>query len=167
MLKLVAAGGARPPYAQLAAELGMPASEVHSSVRRARASGLVHGAALQDRPNVTALEEFLVHGLRYAFPVERGGMTRGVATSFGAPPLQGRVGSSGEIPVWPYAEGEERGVALAPLYRSAPAAAMRDEAFYELLVLADALRDGRARERKLAEAELQRRLREAHASFES
>ncbi len=70
------------------------------------------------------------------------------------------------IPVWPYAEGKQRGVSLKPLYKTAPMAALRDESFYELLVLADALREGRARERKIAENELHRRLRAAHARIQ-
>ena len=40
---------------------------------------------------------------------------------------------------------------------------MRDPAFYEYLALADALRDGRARERKYAEQELHRRFQKANA----
>jgi DNA-binding Lrp family transcriptional regulator len=165
VLKLVAAGLRRPPYSQLALELVMSPSEVHASVKRAQASGLLHGSALENRPNVAALEEFLVHGLRYVFPAERGEMTRGVATSYGAPPLRQLIAPDGEpIPVWPYAEGKQRGVSFGPLYRTAPEAVLRDRSFYELLVLADALRDGRARERKLAEAELHRILQEASAA---
>ena len=167
-LKLVAAGARRAPYSHLAVELVMSPSEVHASVKRAQASGLLHGAALDDRPNIAALEEFLAHGLKYVFPAERGEMTRGVATSYGAAPLRALIAPTDEpIPVWPYSEGRQRGVSLAPLYRSAPEAALRDESFYELLVLVDALRDGRARERKIAEAELHRRLREVHATHKS
>ena len=44
------------------------------------------------------------------------------------------------------------------LHKSAPAAA-KDPALYELLALIDAVRDGRVRERKLAEKELSTRLR--------
>ena len=40
-------------------------------------------------------------------------------------------------------------------------AALRDPSFYAYLALADALRDSRVRERKIAEKELCRRLREA------
>jgi hypothetical protein len=168
VLKLVAAGLRRAPYSHLAIELVMSPSEVHGSVKRAQTSGLLHGTALDDRPNVTALEEFLVHGLKYAFPAERGGLTRGVATSYGAPPMQHLIAPTDEpIPVWPHPEGKQRGVSLAPLYRTAPEAAMRDESFYELLALADVLRDGRVRERKFAEAEIHRRLREANAAFKS
>jgi hypothetical protein len=43
-----------------------------------------------------------------------------------------------------------------------PHAALRDPALYELLALVDAIRDGRASERNLAERDLVRRLRSAH-----
>jgi hypothetical protein len=165
LLKLISTGGRRPPYAQLASELGMSASEVHASIRRAQSSGLLHGPMLDERPNLTAMESFLMHGLRYVFPAERGELTRGVATSYGAPPMRALLTRTTDpTPVWPHPDGKQRGIALAPLYRSAPAAALRDKKFYEFLVIADALRDGRVRERKLAEAELHRRLQEMHAA---
>src|SRR5262249_5021786 len=124
-------------------------------------------STMEDRPNIASLEEFLVHGLKYAFPAERGALTRGVATSYGAPPLNAVLRAPDEpIPVWPCAEGKQRGISLSPLYKSAPIAALRDTSFHELLALVDALRDGRARERKLAEAELHRRLRKAHAAHQ-
>lgn len=164
-LKLVAEGARRAPYSQLARELVMSPSEVHASVKRGRASGLLHGPELGNRPNASALEEFLIHGLKYVFPAERGELTRGVATSVGALPLKDLLAASDEpIPVWPYAAGRERGVSFAPLYRTAPEAALGDEDFRQLLALADALRDGRARERRLAEAEVRRRLRNSHAA---
>lgn len=160
VLKLAAGCPRRPPYAQLAVELAMSPSEVHASVKRASASGLLHGPGMENRPNLRALEEFLVHGLKYTFPAERGGMTRGVATSYGAAPLRGLIAESDEpIPVWPYAEGGQRGVSLAPLYKTAPIAALLDPSFYEFLVVADALREGRIRERKIAETELRRLLK--------
>ncbi len=165
-LKIVAAGSRRAPYSHLALELVMSPSEVHASVKRAQASGLLHGPDLESRPNIGALEEFLVHGLKYVFPVERGEMTRGFATSYGAAPLRSLIAVTGDpIPVWPYEEGTQRGISLTPLYKTAPAAALRDECFYGLLALADALRDGRVRERKIAEAELHRRLRGTNAAL--
>jgi hypothetical protein len=63
------------------------------------------------------------------------------------------------IPVWPHPEGKKRGIALAPLYETVPEAALRDHALYEKLALVDALRDGRVRERKLAEQEFKKLLR--------
>ena len=166
-LKIVASGF-RGPYAQLAGELAMSPSEVHASVKRAQSAKLIHGPGLRNRPNLAALEEFLVHGLKYAFPADRGEFTRGVATSYAAEPLRNVIGQGNEpIPVWPYPRGKERGIAFEPLYKTAPDAAIRDPLFYEYLALADALRDGRARERNYAEQELHRRFRKANARPES
>ena len=69
--------------------------------------------------------------------------------------------------MWPFAEGKERGISFEPLYKSAASAALRDPPFYEYLALADALRDGRTRERKYAEEELHRRLQRANARSKS
>lgn len=161
-LKIVAAGSGRPPYAHLAMDLGMSASEVHASVKRAQTARLLHGPDDDDRPNLAALEEFLVHGLKYAFPAEPGQLTRGVPTSYAAEPLRRKIPpGTNPIPVWPYAEGKDRGFAITPLHRSAPMAALRDLQFYEYLALADALREGRARDRRYAEEELHERLQAA------
>lgn len=166
-LKIVAAGS-RPSYAHLAGELAMSPSEVHASVKRARAARLLHGPELDNRPNLTAIEEFLVHGLKYAFPANRGEFTHGLPTSYAAEPLRRVIAQGNDpIPVWPSPDGKRRGIALAPLYKTAPIAAARDHAFYEYLALADALRDGRARERKYAEQELHRRFGKIHAGSES
>lgn len=164
-LKIVAGGLRRAPYSELASELIMSSSEVHACVQRAQASQLLHGQALQNRPNVAALEEFLLHGLRYVFPAERGEITGGVPTSYAAEPLLSLIAPGTEpIPVWPCEAGGKRGIAFAPLYKTAPMAALRDARFYEYLVLADALRDGRVRERRIAESELRRRLRRVRAA---
>lgn len=168
LLKLVACRSSRPPYSRLAVELVMSPSEVHASIKRAKTSRLIHSPDLDSRPNIGALEEFLNHGLKYAFPAERGELTRGVATSYGAPPLHSLIAQTDDpIPVWPYQEGKQRGVSFAPLHKSAPVAALRHREFYELLVLTDALRDGRVRERKIAETELHLRLRGLNVESQS
>ena len=152
----------RPPYSQIAHDLCMSPSEVHAAVKRAQASHLLHGPELRDRPNYSGIEEFLIHGLKYAFPVVRGELTRGVPTSYAAPPLNALIAPGDEPPpVWPYPLGSHRGVALEPLYKQAPKAALGNSGLYELLALVDALRDGRARERKLAEEMIVSRLRAA------
>jgi hypothetical protein len=115
---------------------------------------------MSDRPNVSAIEEFLIHGIKYVFPAQRGGPTRGVPTSYAAEPLNQMIAPGDEpIPVWPHPEGKKRGIAFAPLYKTAPAAALRDPLLYKYLALVDTVRDGRARERKLAEQEISKLLR--------
>jgi hypothetical protein len=162
-LKLCAYLGPRPAMSIVANDLGLSPSEVHGAIKRLQRSRLLHGSEMKDKPNVSALEEFLVHGLKYAFPAEHGEVTRGVPTSYAAEPLKSEISSSHDLPpVWPWREGDTRGVALEPLYKSAPMAALRDPVLYEFLALVDAIRDGRARERNLAERDLVKRLRSVH-----
>jgi hypothetical protein len=144
--------------AEVGADLSISASEVHAALKRLERARLVASDPTGSRPLLQAVEEFLVHGVKYAFPAKRGEVTRGVPTSYAAPPLKGKLASDDLPPVWPHPEGDVRGVALEPLYRSVPTAALRDPALYELLALIDAIREGRARERKLAEDELRARV---------
>ena len=62
------------------------------------------------------------------------------------------------VRIWPYRR-EVRGATLEPLHKAAPKAVRKDPALHELLALIDALRDGRVREKQLAEKELSVRLR--------
>jgi hypothetical protein len=162
-LKLCSYEGSRPAMSIMANELGLSPSEVHGAMKRLLGARLLHGSETKDKPNKSALEEFLLHGLKYAFPAERGEVTRGVPTSYAAEPLKSEISPSKDLPpVWPWPDGDTRGVGLDPLYKSAPLAALRDPVLYEFLALADALRDGRSRERNLAERQLVKRLRSVH-----
>ncbi|MGH7440062.1 MAG: hypothetical protein ACRENE_30595 [Polyangiaceae bacterium] len=157
LLKLAGLQDESWSYPKLAVELAMSPSEVHASVRRATQSGLLHDESRT--VNRGALLEFLVHGLKYVFPPERGGMTRGLPTAHSAPPLRDHFRAGSEPPlVWPDPEGTVRGEELEPLYRSVPQAARADPRLYEWLALADAVRAGRAREREMALKEMRRRL---------
>ena len=163
-LKLLGYTQQRPPFSVMAADLGLSPSEVHGAMKRLQSARLIHTHEMQDKPNVSALEEFLVHGLKYVFPAQRGGVTRGIPTSYAAPPLNAEIAPGDELPpVWPWPEGDTRGVALEPLYKTVPSAALRDPVLYEFLAIVDALRDGRARERKIAERELIKRIRSKNA----
>ena len=141
---------------KLADSLGLSLSAIHRSVSRAKAAGLLRA----DRQPVRhALREFVLHGLRYAFPAIRGSMTPGMPTAHAALPLSEQIHAGLEpIPVWPDSSGEARGEALEPLYPSVPEAARADPELYQLLALIDALRGGRARERNLASEHLTRLL---------
>ena len=168
VLKLCSYGGRRPPISVVAADLNMSPSEIHAALKRLQQARLLHASEMQEKPNLSALEEFLLHGVKYAFPAEHGQVTRGVPTSFAASPLKDEIASGNELPpVWPWRDGETRGVALQPLYRTAPAAALRDPVLYEFLALVDAIRDGRVRERKIAEKELISRLRSENVKTQS
>ena len=145
----------------LAALLGISKTEVSASLRRSLWAGL----AIKDRwsghpkPNRRYLLGFIIHGLRFVFPVRPGAVTRGVPTAFDAPMLQGRLFSGGDdICVWPAADGHLKGQSIAPLFKSVPYAARKDDLLYEYLALIDSIRIGNAREFGLAVETLSARL---------
>lgn len=158
LLKLVAINHKAWSFNKLALELGISPSQVHAAAKRSIVAKL---AVKGDRgivPNIHNLEEFVFHGLQYVFVPERGGLTRGMPTAYASAPMSVHfVDDKEPPPVWPDPEGEVRGLALSPLCRSAPIAAKKDQKLYELLVLIDSIRAGRARERDLAKKELKRR----------
>ncbi len=158
LLKIVALRGFEWSYPSLAHDIFMSVSEVHAGVKRAGAARLFD---LQRRvPLKKALEEFLIHGVKYAFPPTRGGLVRGMPTGYAAPPLVDLIMQPNEPPpVWPYLEGRVRGHDFSPLYKSVPMAAEIDKNLYEFLTLVDALREGRARGKKIAIGEIKARLR--------
>jgi len=159
LLKIVTLERSPWSYGQLAYELGMSASEVHAGIKRATEASLMRLEEGWGMPDPEALEELLVHGVKYVFTPVHGRLTRGMPTSYAAPPLN-RVfaGSAEPPPVWPDAQGEVRGYEFSPLYKSVPYAARRDEKLYELLALVDAIRGGAETVRELAIQELRARL---------
>ena len=137
-------------YNRLAYELYMSPSEVHAGVKRAVQARLFDPN--RKRPISKALEEFLIHGVKYAFPPVIGPMTRGIPTAHASPVLEKHLAVSGdEIFVWPHPEGQCRGIELSPLYKTVPDMVAIDERLYHALGVLDAIRVGRARDVKLAE----------------
>ncbi|WP_131781191.1 hypothetical protein [Legionella gresilensis] len=147
----------------LATYLCMSASEVHEGMKRLELSGLLgpvyrksedsNPTKIVRMPIKAACEECLIYSIKYFFPVQLGSYTRGIPTSYAAPLFEKYIVLGDDpIPVWPYAEGGHRGLALEPLYRSVPQAIAKhpDQPFYELLALIDAIRIGKARERNIA-----------------
>ena len=135
-------------------------AEVHGGVKRADAAGLLMEPKAKARPNPVALRCFLIHGVKYAFPPNRGEQTRGIPTAHAAPPLLEAFQESIEpVPVWPHPEGKVRGQSFSPSYRSAPEAALEDQGLYALLALLDAMRGGRSRDRNLARQAPMERIR--------
>lgn len=136
--------------------LKLSASEVSEALERCRVAKLVDIS----KRNVyfTSFLEFLLGGLKYVFPVQPGGIVRGVPTAFSAPPVNTIVTGGSQKVVWPYAKGSERGQAIEPLYKTVPEIVGNDPQLYELLVLVDTLRIGKVREVEFAKEELTKRL---------
>jgi hypothetical protein len=139
----------------LSHELSISASEVTESVNRSEIAGLI----AKDKKTIMrkALLEFLIHGLPYVFPQRPGALTAGIPTAHSAPPLNKHF-KTDELFVWADSKGEVRGQSIEPFHHGQIKAAQKDKTLYELLALCDALRVGKARERKLAEEELQKKI---------
>ena len=144
-------------YSELAKSLKMSSSEVHAALKRCSTSGLYSDK--RRRVLKSALEEFLVHGLKYVFPTQPGALVRGMPTAHSAEPLKDLlVTSDRDIYVWAFGSGKVKGQEIKPLYRSVPEAVSEDRGLYEMLCLVDGLRVGKVRERELAASELRKRL---------
>jgi hypothetical protein len=151
LLKLAILNEPRTQSKALAESLSISPSEVSKALKRCVDADLLYMSGAEKRVNRSALLEFLLHGLKYAFPPARGSMARGVPTAAAAEPLKSHFLEDKEPPaVWPYRDGKVRGISLTPLYEGAPRAALRDPKFYSVLALCDAIRSGRTRERNLA-----------------
>lgn len=156
LLKL-AGHGEKWTLRSLEAELGLSRAGVHRSLQRLNAAGLYD--LERRRANISQAEEFLVHAVKYLFPPEMNGETRGVPTAWAAAPLAGELGPQSDLPpVWPHPHGRQRGISVAPLHPAVPGLTQRDPGLSERLALVDAIRMGDARVRGLAAKLLSQRL---------
>jgi predicted DNA-binding transcriptional regulator len=140
----------------VAKELKISQSEVSEALQRCQIAKLLdkkHKKVLRK-----GLLEFVLHGLKYVFPVVPGALVRGVPTAHAAPPLSEQIVQGPESFVWPDAEGTHRGQEVTPLYKTVPAAVANKPGLYALLALCDAIRIGRAREVNLAREALTQRI---------
>ncbi len=142
-------------YEDLSRALVLSLSAAHRGVQRLQLAGLLLPG--EKRVNRSALLEFLIHGVRYAFPPVLGPEARGVPTAGALSSLSAEL-PEGSGAVWPSAEGRSRGPSLVPLYKGVPIAALRDERLHYLLALVDTLRIGQSRERKIGETLLRKAL---------
>lgn len=152
LMKLISTKGRELTNKQIARELEISASEISEALERCRIAKLVDES--KTRVNTLALEEFLLHGLKYVFPVTPLTKVRGVATAVSAHPFTDKISQEGDKFVWPDSQGNARGFGIKPLYRTVPIAVKTDAVLYDLLAIADVLRIGRVREIEIAKMKL-------------
>jgi len=142
----------------IARATGISKSEVHGAIKRLEAAKLLD--SFSRRPIKAAMEEFLIHGMKYSFPAKAGAMERGIPAAHSAAPMSDYIESI-ELYVWPYENGRKRGLSVQPLYRTVPEAALNDSELYEFMSLLDSIRIGKAREIKIASGEIIKRIKGA------
>ena len=94
------------------------------------------------------------------YPQQPGSMVRGIVTAHSAPPLNNEIMSDEQF-VWPFGNGNTRGQAIEPLHTNTPEVCLKDEKYYELMALTDALRIGKVREQNIAFKLIKERITDA------
>lgn len=146
----------------IAAQTGISKSEISNALNRCYQSGLAKPSRVDGTPSVNtkALQEFIVYGIRYVFPVAPQGLTRGITTGLTAPVFKGELISGSDMPpVWPDPNGATSGFSVTPLFKTVTYAIRKDPCVYALLALVDSIRLGLPRERNLAISKLEQLLR--------
>ncbi len=148
-------------YEPMADALATSTSAVHRGVARLQSAGILRASSRTvARP---ALREFLVHGVRYAFPPVRGQDVSGTPTAWSHPAVAATLGSEAAADVvrplvWPDEIGTVRGDMLVPLFPAASRVAKQDPRMHELLAAVDALRAGSTTVRRLVSEQLGERV---------
>lgn len=128
----------------LANSLGLSQAEVSFANKRLRESELL----IDDRIRRVRLARFLIDGVPVVWPAHLGPEVRGIPTAWAFVPV-GKSAQEGG-PVWPSSEGEMRGPAVEPIYRSVPNCVPKDPTLHRWLAMVDLVRVGAAREREFA-----------------
>jgi len=143
LAKLVA--GHPPSVRALAASLDSDKSTTGRSLNRLRDSALV----FEDEIDGARALEFLEHAVKYIAPAKvEENLVFGVVTGVDVPPLSDAFGATSAPLVWKHRGGSRRGRAIEPLVQSVPTLALVDPTLHSVLAAIDALRVGRARERR-------------------
>jgi hypothetical protein len=153
LLKILSLNGQDWQYRDLAHSLSISISEISDSLKRSHTAGLVD----ESKKNIfrQSLMEFIEFGLPYVFPQIPGTMVTGYPTGHSHPYFKEKF-ISDENFVWPYMEGNVRGLAIEPLYKGAVEACQKDPVLHLMLASIDMIRLGSTRERKLALTELKK-----------
>lgn len=155
--KLLCIGDEEWGFAKLAKSLWISVGAAHNAIAHLRAAGLVLERGGEAVVAKKRLFDFLVHGVPATFYAVKSGITRGMATGIGGQTsVSGITTEDATRMVWPTPNGKTSGEGLEPLYATVPKAAAADAKLYELLSLVDAVRAGKAKERRVGADLLER-----------
>ncbi len=139
-------------FKNIAYELYISQSEVTKSIKRLEKSRLLTRYSDDSiELHKHELMELFVYGVKYLFSAEVNIATRGMAAAYSSPHFK-KIILSEETYVWPYINGNTKGLALTPIYKTLPNALDRtpDENFYAIISALDLIRLGGKRENKIA-----------------
>jgi hypothetical protein len=153
LIKILTESNSNWQYRDLAASLYLSISEISESLVRSHIAGLIDES--KRKVHRQSLMEFIRYGLHYVFPQVPGTMVTGIPTAHSYP-FYKKLFTSELDYVWPDVDGNMRGLAIGPLYKTVTKAVKNDEVLYKSLASIDIIRVGRTRELKVAIQELQK-----------
>lgn len=108
---------------------------------------------MQWKTNRRALLDLIIYSFQYFFHTEASAIDIGIPTVFNNKELSDHLSYSSSLPyIWPAQSYRSvSGLAVEPLYKSVPYAALDDSFLYEIFALIDVFRIGSPREKKIAE----------------
>lgn len=107
-------------FKSIAHELYISQSEVTKSIKRLEATKLLVRYSVDSiELHKHELMEFFVHSVKYHFPAEINIATRGIPAAYSTPHFKKLILSE-DFYVWPYINGDTKGLALTPMYKTLP-----------------------------------------------
>lgn len=131
-------------------KLGLSLSVIHRSISYLQSAALLDEES--GRVNKKRFFDFAVNSIGILFPIELRSPTSGIATTLSAGIFDSKyaVQSGGKDYVWPSPLGNDSGVALSPIHKSAPSLALDSSYAYKILAALDSIRLERVREKTIA-----------------
>ena len=135
---------------ELAESIKVSIGEISKSTKRLVSAHLVVEREGRLNTEISALQEWLCFGVRYAYPVESVGFGRGLPTAWNCPYVKTDILPPEPAVVWGVSGGSVEGMMIRPFHESIPFVASNDELMYEALSLVEAIRLGKPRELAIA-----------------
>lgn len=151
MLKILAFKSKTWYIQDLVQSLRISLSEVSESLDRSMFSGLLDNS--KKKVNRQGLNNLLIYGIQYIFPVQPGALVRGIPTAHSFSKFRKEFNSNIQY-VWQDDEGTDIGQEIEPFYKKQVFAIKQDHTMYEVLALIDLLRIGKKREVEFATKKL-------------
>lgn len=148
----------------LAESIVIGKSEVSECIKRLVKVGLlvIHNQNFSQRLDLASLDwdinkrgffHLVIYSFQYFFPAELKSMDFGIPTAFSKEGLNSHLAYSSPVPyIWPIQTYKSiSGIAIEPMHKSIPYAAIDDEYLYEIFAIIDIFRIGSPREKHIAE----------------
>lgn len=151
-------------YREMSSVIGVSVGEISKAIKRLEASRILILSNSGVIVNKSNLEEWIVHGAKYVFPVVSAGFGRGMSTAWNCKFISSEMVRPEPGLAWKsgFANGDDiQAELILPIHPSAPLAASNDPFVHKALSFLDILRTGTPRETNVAKNLLSKQILES------